>query len=36
MAEQRIRIILEDLMKVALHPKRIKKQLDMGMDIMDF
>ena len=35
MAEQRILFILEDLMKNALHPLRIRRMLDLGMDIMD-
>jgi len=35
MAEKRIRIILEDLMRTALHPTRIAKLLDLGMDIDD-
>ena len=36
MSIERTRIIFEELMKKALHPSRIQKMLDMGMDIFDF
>jgi hypothetical protein len=35
MAEQRTRTIMEDLMKTALHPLRIARMLDLGMEIED-
>jgi hypothetical protein len=36
MAETRTRIILEELMKNALHPRRIVKFLELGGDMDDF
>jgi hypothetical protein len=36
MAEMRTRIILEELMKSALHPRRIVKFLELGGDMDDF
>ena len=36
MSKMRTRIILEDLMKNALHPRRVQRFLDLGGDMDDF
>jgi hypothetical protein len=35
MSKERTWIILEDLVKMAIHPTRVQKLLDMGLDIDD-